>query len=187
MKVLYARVSTDEQNTSRQEEIINKYNIEKVFIEKKSGKNKDREELNNMLNYVREGDILYCLSIDRLGRNLKDLLEIIDMLKEKKVIIHFEKENIEFNNKENIFNDLVFNIFSSIAEFERKNILDRQKAGIEKAKQDGKYSKSRNKPTKLSNEIIKDIKNKIDNNLKSISDIAKEYNISRQTIYNYIR
>lgn len=132
----YIRVSTIEQNLDRQEEIMKKYNVEKIFSEKISGKNTDRPQLKAMLDYVRDGDTLYIESYSRLARSTKDLLNIVESLNEKGVNLVSEKENIDTTTPTG---KLMFTIFASLAEFEREQMLARQKEGIEIAKSKGVY------------------------------------------------
>lgn len=137
-QVGYIRVSTLDQNTQRQLEGIV---LDKVFTEHKSARDSSsREQLNALLNYVREGDTVHVHSIDRLARNLFDLKEIINILKNNGVSIKFHKENMLFStdNTEAI-SQLLFNILGSFAEFERELMLERQREGIAIAKQQGKY------------------------------------------------
>ena len=96
-RIGYIRVSTEHQETARQEAIMKQYQVEKVFAEKMSGKNTNRPELKAMLDYVREGDTLYIESISRLGRSTRDLLNIIDVLQKKGVTLVSSKENIDTN------------------------------------------------------------------------------------------
>ena len=98
-KIGYIRVSTEHQETARQETIMKQYQVERVFAEKMSGKNANRPELKAMLDYVREGDTLYIESISRLGRSTRDLLNIIDILQSKRVTLVSSKENIDTNSK----------------------------------------------------------------------------------------
>lgn len=137
MNVCYIRVSTKEQNTGRQEEMMKQHNIEKVYTEKISGKDTNRPELQSMLEYVREGDIIYIESISRLGRNLKDLLEIVEKLDKKNVgIISLKESHIDTTTPSG---KLVFQIFASLAEFERDQTKQRQLEGIQVAKMQGKH------------------------------------------------
>ncbi|MGE5437034.1 MAG: recombinase family protein [Syntrophothermus sp.] len=136
MKVGYIRVSTQEQNTARQEVLMQELGVEKVFIDKMSGKNKDRKALNEMINYIREGDTVVVESISRFARNTKDLLELIERLKEKNVTFESKKESIDTNTVSGKF---MLTVFGAMAELERGYILDRQKEGIEIAKKEGKY------------------------------------------------
>jgi DNA invertase Pin-like site-specific DNA recombinase len=133
----YIRVSTVDQNTARQ---LDGVELDKVFTEHKSGKNKDREQLNAMLDYVREGDTIHIHSIDRLARNLADLKELVSYMTNKGVSVKFHKEGMTFNgDKTDSMSNLLFNILGSFAEFERELMLERQREGIAKAKEDGKY------------------------------------------------
>ena len=137
MKVAYIRVSTEEQNTARQEVAMKEQGVEKIFIEKMSGKNIDRPQLKEMLNFVREGDCLYVESYSRLARSTRDLLNIVDSLNNKKVSFVSLKENVNTSTAQG---RLMMTIFAGLAQFERECILDRQKEGIAIAKASGKYT-----------------------------------------------
>jgi len=128
-RIAYVRVSTAEQNTARQDIKFEGY--DKVFTEKASGKNTDRTELNKMLDYVREGDSVTVESYSRLARNTKDLLTIVDQLKEKGVAFISLKENVDTSTPQGEF---MMQVFASLAEFERKQTLQRQAEGIAEAK-----------------------------------------------------
>ena len=136
--IAYIRVSSEDQNTSRQEVLFKSYNIEKYYIEKVSGKNiKDRPELLKMMDYVREGDTVYVESISRFGRSLQDLLNLINQLNDKGVQFKSLKEgDIDTTTPTG---KLVFSIFASLAEFERETIKQRQAEGIAIAKANGIY------------------------------------------------
>lgn len=136
MKVAYIRVSTEEQNTARQEEAIRNLGVEKVFIEKVSGKNMDRPQLRAMLDYVREEDTLIVESYSRLARNTKDLLSIVEELEKKGVAFVSLKENLDTTTPQG---KLMLTIFAGLAQFERECTLQRQKEGIAIAKAEGKY------------------------------------------------
>lgn len=137
-KIAYIRVSSEDQNTSRQEELFKDLNIDKYYKEKISGKNiKDRPELQKMMDYVREGDVVYVESISRFGRSLQDLLNLINQLNEKGVQFKSLKEgDIDTTTPTG---KLVFSIFASLAEFERETIKQRQAEGISIAKANGVY------------------------------------------------
>ncbi len=136
--IAYIRVSTEDQNTARQEELFKEHNIDKFFMEKVSGKNiKDRPELQKMMDYVREGDVVYVESISRFGRSLQDLLTLINQLNDKGVQFKSLKEgDIDTTTPTG---KLVFSIFASLAEFERETIKQRQAEGIAIAKANGVY------------------------------------------------
>ena len=128
-RIAYVRTSTAEQNTARQDVKFEGY--DKVFTDKASGKNTDRPELQKMLEYVREGDTVTVDSYSRLARNTKDLLIIVDKLKEKGVAFISLKENVDTSTPQGEF---MMQIFASLAEFERKQTLQRQAEGIAEAK-----------------------------------------------------
>ena len=117
-KIGYIRVSTIEQNTDRQEIALGKLGIDKMFIEKCSGKNRDREELKKMLDYIREEDTLYIESISRLARSTRDLLSIVQILQNKKVYLVSLKENIDTSTPQGRF---VLTIFGALSELERES------------------------------------------------------------------
>ena len=134
-KVGYIRVSAIDQNTERQEVALKELKVDKIFTEKLSGKNTNRPDLHRMLDYVREGDTLYIESISRLARSTKDLLSLVQTLQEKGVDLVSLKENIDTTTPQGRF---ILTIFGALSELERENILQRQREGIEIAKQNGK-------------------------------------------------
>ena len=136
MKVGYIRVSTAEQNTARQEVIMEQLGVEKVFIEKCSGKNANRPELMAMMNFVREGDTVVVSEISRFARNTKDLLTLIDNLTEKGVHFESQKEKIDTSTPTGQF---MITVFGAVAQLERDYILARQKEGIDAKKARGEY------------------------------------------------
>ncbi len=136
-KIGYIRVSTEHQETARQQEIMGKYGVDRIFSEKLSGANTDRPQLRAMLDYVREGDTLYVESISRLGRSTKDLLNIIDSLTAKGVTLISNKENIDTNSPTGKF---MLTVFAALSQLEREQLRQRQREGIEIAKVQGKYT-----------------------------------------------
>lgn len=136
MRVAYVRVSTEEQNEARQIEAIKTYSIEKWFTEKISGKSMDRPQLQAMLDYVREGDTVYIHDFSRLARSTKDLLEIVEHLQNKGVHLVSNKENLDTGTPTG---KLMLTMIAAINEFERQNLLDRQREGIAIAKRNGVY------------------------------------------------
>lgn len=135
-KIGYARVSTIEQNEARQIKALEDLGCEKIFIDKQSGKNINRDQFNRMCNYIREGDIVIVTEYSRLARNVMDLLSIIDDFKRKNVGIISVKENFNTSTPQG---NLILTIFAGLSEFEREMILQRQREGIALAKQAGKY------------------------------------------------
>ena len=136
MRVAYIRVSSADQNLARQKEALKQYKIEKWYEEKISGKNMDRPQLQAMLDFIREGDIVYIHDFSRLARSTKDLLYLTDLLKEKKVDLVSYHENIDTTTANG---RLMLTMIAAINEFERQNILDRQAEGIAEAKKRGVY------------------------------------------------
>lgn len=144
MKVGYVRVSTKEQNTARQEILMEQLGVDKVYLEKVSGKNKNRPELKSMLEFVREGDTVVVESISRFARNTKDLLELIELLQEKKVEFISQKEAIDTTTPTGKF---MLTIFGAVSELERSYILQRQREGIEAMPIDKKTGKKKSSKT----------------------------------------
>lgn len=134
--IAYIRVSTIEQNEQRQVEMMKSHNIDKMFIEKLSGKNTDRPQLQLMIDYVREGDAVYIESFSRLARNTKDLLTLMDTMKDKGIKVISLKEGLNTGTPNG---RLMLTMIAAIAEFERENMLERQREGIAIAKAAGKY------------------------------------------------
>lgn len=180
MRIGYIRISSLSQNTARQEVLMKTLNVEKIFIDKCSGKNTNRPQLKLMLDYVREGDTLVIESLSRLGRSLKDLLEIREILESKNVHLESKKEAIDTTTPTG---RLLFNMVASIAEFEREIILERQREGIAVAKQEGKY-KGR-KEIKIDN--FEEYYNRYMNREVTKSKLAEELNISRPTLDKLVK
>ena len=135
-KAAYVRVSTAEQNEARQREALAIRGIDKWFIEKASGKNTDRPEFQKMLDWVREGDTIYIHDLSRIARSTKDLLDLLDVLREKGVALVSDKESIDTSTATG---KLLVTMVAAINEFERANLLERQREGIAIAKREGKY------------------------------------------------
>lgn len=180
----YVRVSTHDQNTARQ---LDGVHLDKVFEEHVSGKDTNRPALKVCLEYVRDGDTLHVHSIDRLARNLQDLLSIVTTLKEKGVTVTFHKEKLEFvgngaAGKSDAFQELQLHIIAAVAQFERALILERQREGIAIAKREGKY-KNVGRKSALSEEQVDEIRCRLNAGAK-VSVLAREFGVCRQTIYS---
>ena len=143
MKIGYVRVSTEEQNTARQEIMLLELGVDELFVDMASGKNADRPELNRMMNFVRRGDTVIVESISRFARNTRDLLDLVERLTEKQVEFVSRKEAIDTTTPTGKF---MLTVFAAVAELEREYILQRQREGIAIAKQQGKY---RGRPPKV--------------------------------------
>lgn len=137
MKVAYIRVSTEEQNTARQDAMMQAQGIEKVFTEKISGKNTNRPQLQAMMDYVREGDVVVVESYSRFSRSTADLLALIAQLDAKGVGFISLHENVDTTTPQGRF---MMTVFAGLAQFEREQTLQRQREGIEEAKKAGKYT-----------------------------------------------
>lgn len=177
MNIAYVRVSTIDQNEARQIEGLKKYQIEKWFTEKVSGKDTNRPELKNLLDFVREGDTIYVHDFSRLARSTKDLLDIVDQLKAKSVHLVSSKENLDSSTPTG---KLMLTMIAAINEFERTNLLERQREGIAEAKKRGIY-KGRKEViisdtawNELYSQYVKRQLNKV--------EFAKRLNVSRPTL-----
>lgn len=137
MKIGYVRVSTQEQNTIRQEVMLKELGVDEIYIDKASGKNVDRPELKKMMGYVRQGDTVIVESISRFARNTRDLLELVEQLTAKHVEFVSRKEAIDTSTPTGKF---MLTVFGAVAELEREYILQRQREGIDIAKAQGKYT-----------------------------------------------
>jgi DNA invertase Pin-like site-specific DNA recombinase len=180
-RVGYQRVSTLVQTQERQ---LDGIQLDKVFTEHASGKDTVRPQLRAMLDYVREGDRVLVHSVDRLGRNVRDLIGLVEEMTGKGVAVEFVKQGLVFDNDTaNPMNQLMFTMLAAFAEFERALMLERQAEGIAIAKAAGKY-KGR-KPS-LTPEQATAVATRLDGG-ESASALAREYGISRATIYNTAR
>ena len=179
MKIGYVRVSTKEQNTARQEELMKSLGVDRVYIDKMSGRDTERPFLQEMMNFVREGDSVVVESISRFARNTKDLLELTEELNNKHVQFISQKENIDTNTPAGKF---MLTIFGAVAELEREYIRQRQKEGIEIAKQQKKYKGRPAKQLDTFDEIYQQWKS---GNITTTS-ASMQLNISRSTFYRKV-
>lgn len=177
-RVGYRRFSTVDQNTERQ---LDGVALDKVFTDKASGKNTDRPELLRALDYVREGDTLVVHSMDRLARNLEDLRRLVRELTGQGVRVEFLKENLTFAGDDSPMNTLLLSMLGAVAEFERSMILERQREGIALAKAAGKY---KGRKAALTADQADELRARLATG-ESVSGLAREYGISRQSVYNY--
>ena len=182
MNVGYIRVSSEEQNTIRQEVLMQELGVEKVFIEKISGKNRDRKELKAMLDFVREGDTVIAESMSRLSRSALDFLNIANELKEKNVMLVSKKESIDTSTPQGKF---MLTVFAALAELERESIRQRQLEGIKEAKKAGKY-KGR-KEIKVDNKkFIEVYTNWKDNKITAVQAM-ESLNLKPNTFYRRVK
>lgn len=174
-KLAYVRVSTIEQNEARQVEALKKYGIDKWFIEKISGKDMNRPELQRMLEYAREGDTIYIHDFSRISRSTADLLALVETLTAKGIHLVSNHENLDTSTPTG---KLMLTVIAAINEFERTNMLERQREGIAIAKREGKYTGR--KRAELAN--IAELYELWVTRQKSKMEIAREYGISRPTL-----
>jgi len=180
MKIAYVRVSTVEQNEARQLEGLKKHGIDKWFTEKASAKNTNRPQVQTMVEFAREGDTIYIHDFSRLARSTKDLLDIVDVLHGKGVHLVSDKENIDTSTPTG---KMMLTMIGAINEFERTNMLERQREGIAIAVKEGKY-KGRKEVS------IPEFNTHYDRYMKreiSKPKLAKELNISRVTLDKLIK
>ena len=179
-KIGYIRVSTTDQNTERQLEGLE---LDRTFIDKFTGKVLDRPQFNEMMNYVREGDHVYIHSMDRMARNLMDLRKTVQSLTERKVTVHFIKENLIFTGEDTPMAMFLLSIMGAFAEFEVQLIRERQKEGIKLARERGVYI---GRKKMLNPEQILEVQRLAKEGYKK-TKIAEMFNMSREVVYKYLR
>ena len=183
MKVGYARVSTQDQKFELQLDDLKSYGCEQIFQEKISGKSKERPELGRMIEHLREGDVVVVWKLDRLGRSLRDLIDLISAFREKGVEFVSLKDGIDTGTATGRF---TFNIFASLAEFEREIIRERTMAGLEAARARGRKG---GRPPGLSKQALRkaeSVRIVYKTGQKTVQEIADSFGISRATCYRYI-
>jgi len=178
-RVGYKRVSTVDQNTIRQ---LDGVAVDKVFEDKASGKDLKRPALQAALEFLREGDVLVVHSMDRLARNLRDLLQLVESLTGRGVAVEFVKESLTFSGDDTPMAKMLLGIMGAVAQFERAMLLERQREGIFKAKQAGKYE---GRKSKFTAPQLKAIRDRVAGG-ENKSKLAREYGITRQTVYNLV-
>lgn len=179
MKVGYIRVSTEEQNTIRQEILMQNLGVERVYMDKASGKSRTgRPQLEAMMDFVREGDVVIVESISRFARSTRDLLTLVEQLTEKGVGFVSQKESIDTNTPQGKF---MLTVFGAMAELEREQTLQRQREGIAAAKAAGKY-KGR-KPIEIEDSLVKSVHDKWYKREITTSHAVKLLNVSSRTFY----
>ncbi|MBS1004670.1 recombinase family protein [Acetobacter thailandicus] len=179
--VAYVRVSSADQCTDRQ--TFEGVSVEKTFTDKCSGGTRNRPALSEMLGYVREGDTIVCHSIDRLARDLGDLMHLVQTLTGRGVGVRFIKEGLTFTGENNPMQDLMMQIFGAVAQFERALIRERQKEGQIAARAKGKVPGRR---PKLSPEQVTELRKRAISH-EPKAQIARDFKISRETLYSYLK
>ena len=183
LKIGYARSYTILHNLDLQEDSLEKFGCEKVFTDHMSGAKSNRPGLETAIEFVRSGDTLVVWRLDRLGRNMEDLITIVNRLNNRGVSFHSLQENITMD-KSSSTGQLMFHLFAilTFAEFERNLILERSAAGRAAARARGRFG---GRPEKLSKSDLELMKTLIDNGTP-IKTIAERWNVSRTTIYRYL-
>lgn len=179
-RIGYVRVSAFDQNPERQLEGIQ---VDRTFTDKVSGRDIDRKELEALMAYARMGDTVVVHSMDRLARNLDDLRRIVQSLTDKGVQIEFVKEKLIFTGEDSPIANLMLSVMGAFAEFERALIRERQREGIALAKRRGAY---RGRKRALSDAEITALKFQITSGKKK-AQVARDFGISRETLYQYLR
>ena len=180
MRVGYIRVSTLDQNTVRQ---LDGVEVERVFTDRASGKDTARPQLEELVAFVRDGDTVVVHSMDRLARNLDDLRRLVRTLTAKGVRVEFVKEHLTFTGEDSPMSNLMLSVMGAFAEFERSLILERQREGIAAAKQRGVYTGRR---PALTPQRANELRERAAAGEQK-SALAKEFGISRETLYSYLR
>ena len=179
-RIGYVRVSTFEQNTDRQLEGVE---LDESFIDRASGKDTARPQLEALLKFARRGDTVLVHSMDRLARNLDDLRRIVGDLTRRGVQVQFLKESLTFTGEDSPMANLMLSVMGAFAEFERALIKERQREGVALAKQRGAY-KGRKKALAIQEVDI--LKRRVASG-ESKTNLARELGISRETLYQYLR
>lgn len=182
MLIGYVRVSTQEQNEQRQYMALEARNVDKMYIDKASGKNTERKALKEMLSFVREGDTVITESISRIARSTRDLLTIIDSLTQKGVDFISQKESIDTTTPQGKF---MLTVFAAMAELERENILQRQKEGIAIAKEQGKYKGK--PPIKIDEKAFRSVCIRWRKQEITATQAMKELNLKPNTFYRRVK
>ena len=180
MMIGYARVSTEDQIQDAQIDALNEAGCEKVYRESFSGKSKNRPELERMIDALREGDIVVVQRLDRLGRSLKDLIELLDGFKQQKVQFISLNENIDTTTA---VGELAFHMIGSIAQFERRLISERTKAGLDAARARGRKG---GRKAKLSAADIKKAKAMLSDPEMTKAEVAEHFGVSRPTLNKWL-
>ena len=176
MIIGYARVSTDDQSLDSQKDALLAAGAEKIFADKISGSRRTRPELDRMLEQLRDGDVVTVAKYDRLARSLKDLLEIVEAIRERGAGFRSLAEDIDTTTPAG---RLVFHVFASIAQFERERISERTREGLESARKRGRIG---GRPPALTEVQKVEVRRMRDEEHRSVAEIAKIFTVSHRTI-----
>jgi DNA invertase Pin-like site-specific DNA recombinase len=176
MIIGYARVSTDDQSLDSQTDALSAAGTEKVFADKISGSRRARPELDRMLEQLRDGDVVTVTKYDRLARSLKDLLEIVEAIRERGAGFRSLAEDIDTTTPAG---RLVFHVFASIAQFERERISERTREGLASARKRGRIG---GRPPALSPAQKDEVRRMRDQERRAIPEIARLFRVSERTV-----
>tara|TARA_A100001035_G_scaffold193857_1_gene155025 strand:- start:1582 stop:2190 length:609 start_codon:yes stop_codon:yes gene_type:complete len=180
MKIGYARVSTEDQEMASQIELLEKEGCERIYREKVSGANRDREELKQALNMLRKGDMFVVMKLDRLGRTVKQLVELMDWFTEQEIQFKSLQDGIDTTTANGRF---FFHIMSAFSELERELIRERTQVGLSSARRRGRLGGRPETHGEDKKEIAYQM---VMESHQTVAEIAKAMNMSRATIYRYI-
>jgi DNA invertase Pin-like site-specific DNA recombinase len=179
-RIAYVRVSSVDQNPGRQ---LDGLQVDRTFIDKASGKDTTRPQLQELILYVRTGDTVIVHSMDRLARNLDDLRRIVRTLADKGAQVEFVKEHLTFTGDDSPLSQLLLSVMGAFAEFERALIRERQLEGIALAKQRGAY---RGRKKSLSEAAVTELRQRLNSGVTK-AQLARDFGISRETLYTYLK
>jgi len=179
-RIGYVRVSTLDQNPERQLEGLD---LDRVFVDKASGRDTERPGLKELLSYARDGDVIVVHSMDRLARNVDDLRALVQNQTKRGIGVHFLKENLVFTGEDSSMSQLMLTILGAVAQFERDLIRERQREGIALAKAKGVY---RGRKRALSIDQATELRKRVSAGEPKAA-IAREFGISRETLYSYLK
>jgi DNA invertase Pin-like site-specific DNA recombinase len=179
-RIGYVRVSSFDQNPERQ---LDGTPVDRSFTDKASGKDVQRPQLEELMRFARTGDTVVVHSMDRLARNLDDLRRIVQTLTQRAVCVEFVKEHLVFTGEDSPMATLMLSVMGAFAEFERALLRERQREGISLAKQRGAY---RGRKRSLSDADITEVRRRVNAGDKK-AHVARDFGISRETLYQYLR
>lgn len=178
-RIGYIRVSSFDQNPERQ---LEKMSLDRTFTDKVSGKDVMRPQLQALMDFARQGDTVVVHSMDRLARNLDDLRRIVATFTESGIRVEFVKENLAFTGEESPMAHLMLSVMGAFAEFERALIHERQREGIQLARQRGAY---RGRRKSLTSDQVTTLRQRATSG-ETKAHLAREFGISRETLYQYL-
>lgn len=181
MKIGYARVSTPEQPLDSQMDILTKHGCEKIFTDIISGSKMERKGLKEMLEYARSGDCIVIFKLDRLGRNLKELLNLVSSFEKKGIELFVISQNIDTKTTTG---RMLFNILGTVAEFERDLIRERVQAGLKSARARGRVG---GRPQALTSQQVENLRAIYETKKVSIKEICEMFKIKKPTLYKYLK